>query len=118
MKNNCGRILCKKINQKAFVEFCKFKDLDTSYDGKVKGRLADMTGQLSTRMGATLRHVGHLLDQHPSQKTLVLLLTDGEPDDNDVRDPQYLRFATNKTVEDINRKGIRTFCLLRDIYVE
>ncbi|MGR2913077.1 hypothetical protein [Acidithiobacillus ferrivorans] len=118
MKNHRGRILCKKINQKAFVEFCKFKDFYTSYDDKVKGRLADMTGQLSTRMGATLRHAGHLLDQHPSQKTLILLLTDGEPADNDVRDPQCLRFATNKTVEDINRKGIRTFCLLLDLYAD
>ncbi|MHB1321511.1 MAG: hypothetical protein ACYCY0_08085 [Acidithiobacillus ferrivorans] len=35
-----------------------------------------------------------------------------------MRDPQYLRFATNKTVEDINRKGIRTFCLLLDIYAD
>lgn len=53
------------------VEFCKFKDFDTSYDDKVKGRLADMTGQISTCIGATLRHAGHLLDQHPSQKTLI-----------------------------------------------
>ena len=32
--------------------------------------------------------------RYPSQKTLILLLTDGEPADNDVHDPQYLRFDT------------------------
>jgi len=50
------------------VEFYKFKDFDAPYDDKVKGRLAGMTGQLSTRMGAALRHAGHLLDQRASQK--------------------------------------------------
>lgn len=100
------------------VEFYKFKDFDAPYDDKVKGRLAGMTGQLSTRMGAALRHAGHLLDQRASQKKLILLLTDGEPADNDVRDPQYLRFDTKKAVEELNRKGIRTFCLSLDPYAD
>lgn len=96
------------------VEFYKFKDFDVPYDDKVKGRLAGMTGQLSTRMGAALRHAGHLMDQRASQKKLILLLTDGEPADNDVRDPQYLRFDAKKAVEELSRKGIRTFCLSLD----
>ncbi|MGC9238566.1 MAG: nitric oxide reductase activation protein NorD [Acidithiobacillus sp.] len=100
------------------VEFYIFKDFQAEYDDKVKGRLAGMTGQLSTRMGAALRHAGHLLDQQPSQKKLVLLLTDGEPADNDVRDPQYLRFDTKKAVEELGRRGIRTFCLSLDPYAD
>ena len=100
------------------VEFYRFKDFDAPYDEKVQARLAGMTGQLSTRMGAALRHAGHLMDQRGSQKKLIILLTDGEPADNDVRDPQYLRFDAKKAVEELARKGVRTFCLSLDPYAD
>ncbi len=96
------------------VEYYRFKDFDAPYDDKVKARLAGMTGQLSTRMGAALRHAGSLLRRRPSHKKLILLLTDGEPADNDVRDPQYLRHDTKKAVEELGRQGIRTFCVSLD----
>jgi len=100
------------------VEYYRFKDFDAPYNETTRGRLAAMTGQLSTRMGAAIRHAGHLLSERPSQRKLLLLLTDGEPADNDVRDPQYLRFDTKKAVEDIARKGVRTFCLSLDPYAD
>ncbi|MEZ5449010.1 MAG: hypothetical protein R3E89_08420 [Thiolinea sp.] len=72
------------------------RTFDAPYNDTTKGRLAGMSGQLSTRMGAALRHAGALLAQRASQKKPVILLTDGEPADNDVRDPQYLRFDTKR----------------------
>ncbi len=100
------------------VEFYRFKEFDGPYDDKVKARLAGMTGQLSTRMGAALRHAGALMARRASQKKLIILLTDGEPADNDVRDPQYLRFDAKKAVEELARNGIRTFCLSLDPYAD
>lgn len=100
------------------VEYYRIKDFDAPYNDIAKGRIAGMTGQLSTRMGTALRHAGSLLNERPSQKKMVLLLTDGEPADNDVRDPQYLRFDTKKAVEDLSRQGIRTFCLSLDPYAD
>ncbi len=96
------------------VEYYRFKDFDGVYDDRVKGRLAAMTGKLSTRMGTALRHAGAHLARRPSQRKLILLLTDGEPADNDVRDPQYLRQDTRKAVEELARRGINTFCLTLD----
>lgn len=96
------------------VEYFRFKDFDAPYDETVKGRLAAMTGQLSTRMGTALRHAGALLSRRPSQKKLILLLTDGEPADNDVRDPQYLRMDTRRAVEELQRQGVHCFCLTLD----
>ena len=58
------------------------------------------------------------MERRASQKKLVILLTDGEPADNDVRDPQYLRFDAKKAVEELARKGIRTFCLSLDPYAD
>jgi len=73
-----------------------------------------MQGGLSTRMGAALRHAASFLLKQPEQKKLILLVTDGEPADIDVRDPQYLRHDTKKAVEEIATRGVRTFCLTLD----
>lgn len=100
------------------VSYFRFKDFDMPYSDLVKGRLAAMEGKLSTRMGAALRHAGHWLMQRPSQKKLILLLTDGEPADNDVRDPQYLRHDTKRAVEELARNGIRTFCITLDPHAD
>ena len=60
------------------------------------------------------RHVGSILKRQPSNKKLLLVITDGEPADNDVRDPQYLRFDARKAVEELTRNGIATYCLSLD----
>ncbi len=100
------------------VEYYRFKDFDTPYDDKVKAHLAGMSGQLSTRMGTAIRHAGTLMMQHASSKKILFVLTDGEPADNDVHDPQYLRFDTKKAVEELARNGINTFCLTLDPHAD
>jgi nitric oxide reductase NorD protein len=96
------------------VQYLKFKDFDQVYDEKPKARLAGMSGQLSTRMGAAMRHAGHYLRQQKSSKKLMLVITDGEPADIDVRDPQYLRYDAKKAVEELSRSGIITYCMSLD----
>lgn len=100
------------------VEYYRFKDFGESYDDKAKARLAGMTGQLSTRMGTALRHAGSILRRQHSHKKLLLVLTDGEPADNDVRDPQYLRFDAKRAVEELIKSGIHTYCLSLDPYAD
>ncbi|MCP5141847.1 MAG: nitric oxide reductase activation protein NorD [Gammaproteobacteria bacterium] len=96
------------------VQYYRFKDFDQKYDDEAKSRMAGMKGNLSTRMGAALRHAGWHLSNQPAQKRLVLLITDGEPADIDERDPQYLRHDAKKAVEDLAMKGIYTYCLTLD----
>jgi hypothetical protein len=96
------------------VQYFKFKDFDQDYDDSVKARIAGMRGGLSTRMGAALRHAGQFLRRQPQQRKLLLLVSDGEPADIDVRDPQYLRHDTKKAVEELALDGIRTYCLTLD----
>ncbi|MGD8587744.1 MAG: nitric oxide reductase activation protein NorD [Chromatiales bacterium] len=96
------------------VQYYRFKDFDQSYDDEAKSRMAGMQGNLSTRMGAALRHAGWHLSEQPAQKRLVLLITDGEPADIDERDPQYLRHDAKKAVEDLAMQGIYTYCLTLD----
>jgi nitric oxide reductase NorD protein len=96
------------------VEYYRFKDFEQPYNDLPKSRLAGMTGQLSTRMGAAIRHATHYLNNQRSSKKLLMVITDGEPADIDVRDPQYLRFDAKKSVEDAARNGISTFCMTLD----
>jgi hypothetical protein len=96
------------------VEYTRFKDFDQPWDDTPKARLAGMTGQLSTRMGAAIRHAGHHLKLQRSAKKLLIVITDGEPADIDVRDPQYLRYDTKKAVEEVARHGVVTYCMSLD----
>lgn len=96
------------------VQYLRFKDFDQHWNEEPKARLAGMTGQLSTRMGAAIRHAGHHLQLQKSAKKLLLVITDGEPADIDVRDPQYLRSDTKKAVEDMARHGVTTYCMSLD----
>ena len=96
------------------VEYYRFKDFDQHWDETPKAKLAGMTGQLSTRMGAAIRHAGHHLQLQRSAKKLLIVITDGEPADVDVRDPQYLRYDTKKAVEEVARLGVTTYCMSLD----
>jgi hypothetical protein len=96
------------------VNYWRFKDFDQPYDDIAKARLAGMEGKLSTRMGAAIRHATSALKAQRSTKKLLLVITDGEPADVDVRDPQYLRQDTKKAVEKAGRNGIMTYCMSLD----
>lgn len=93
------------------VEYFRFKDFDQPYDDVPKARIAGMTGQRATRMGAALRHATHCLNMQPSSKKLLMFITDGEPDDVDVRGSQYLRQDAKMAVLAAGRSGVHTYCL-------
>jgi hypothetical protein len=101
-------------NTRHDVGYYRFKDFDRPYGPLQKARLAAMTGHLSTRMGTALRHAGHFLRDRKCHKKLILLVTDGEPSDVDVHDPEYLVVDTKKAVEENNRYGIYTYCMSLD----
>ncbi|MCS6786252.1 MAG: nitric oxide reductase activation protein NorD, partial [Thiobacillaceae bacterium] len=100
------------------VHYYRFKDFDEPYGDAVKARLAGMKAGYSTRMGAALRHAGHYLKQRPQAKKILFIITDGEPADQDVRDPQYLRFDAKRAVEELARDGIVTYALSLDPHAD
>ncbi len=100
------------------VQYYRFKDFNQHFDDEVKSRLAGMSGGLSTRMGAALRHASHHLMKQPEKRKLILLVTDGEPADIDERDPQHLRHDTKKAVEELYSNGVLTYCLTLDPHAD
>ncbi|WP_407333097.1 nitric oxide reductase activation protein NorD [Enterovibrio sp. 27052020O] len=96
------------------VQYQRVKDFDHAYDDDVKSRLAGIQGGLSTRMGAALRHAKTFLAQQPQRKKLLLVVSDGEPADIDVRDPLYLQADTRRAVEELCLQGVIPYCLTID----
>ena len=73
-----------------------------------------MEAGYSTRMGAAMRHAGHYLAHQEADKKLLLVLTDGEPSDIDVKDPRHLIEDARIAVRELDRKGIYTYCINLD----
>jgi len=96
------------------VFYQRYKDFTQTWNDLPKARLAGMEGRFSTRLGAAVRHATYCLTQIRATKKLLMVITDGEPADVDVRDPQYLRFDAKKSVEEAKKVGIMPFCLTLD----
>ncbi len=101
-------------NTRHEVRYQHIKGFSEAWNDAVKARVAAMEAGYSTRMGAALRHAGHYLGARKADKRILLLLTDGEPADIDVTDPEHLRADTKKAVEELDTQGITTFCLSLD----
>lgn len=105
-------------NTRHEVRYQHIKGFTEHWDDRVKSRLAAMQAGYSTRMGAALRHAGHYLAARQADKKILLLLTDGEPADIDVSDPEHLRADARKAVGELETQGITTFCLSLDPHAD
>lgn len=101
-------------NTRHEVRFLHFKGFNEPWGPEPKARLAAMTGGYSTRMGAAIRNAGLYLSRRRNAKKLLLVLTDGEPHDIDVPDPEYLRVDTKRAVEELDADGVATYCITLD----
>ncbi len=105
-------------NTRHEVRYAHFKGFNEHWGDEPKGRLAAMEAGHSTRMGAALRHAGRYLEQRREEKRLLLVLTDGEPYDIDVQDPKYLQEDTHMAVNELDSKGITTYCISLDPHAD
>jgi hypothetical protein len=101
-------------NTRHEVRYLHVKGFSEAWDDAPKARLAAIEGAYSTRMGAALRHAGHLLSGRTAQKRLLLVLTDGQPADVDVSDPQHLLADAACAVRELDAKGLHTHCISLD----
>jgi hypothetical protein len=101
-------------NTRHDVRYYHLKGFAEQWGDEVKSRLAEMQAGYSTRMGAAMRHAGHYLKTQQADKKLMLILTDGEPADIDVHDPQLLIQDARQAVKELDREGIYTYCINLD----
>ncbi len=96
------------------VSYYRVKDFDDPFGAGEQNRVLALKGGYSTRIGAALRHAGWNLGQEPCDKRILLLVTDGEPADIDVKDPEYLVEDAARAVRELSGAGIICYCLTAD----
>ncbi|MFI4889254.1 MAG: nitric oxide reductase activation protein NorD [Steroidobacterales bacterium] len=101
-------------NTRHEVRYLHIKGFAEAWDDSPKARLAATAGAYSTRMGAALRHAGHLISGRQAEKKLLLVLTDGQPADVDVSDPQHLPADAAHAVRELDAMGLHTHCISLD----
>ncbi|MCR8549268.1 VWA domain-containing protein [Salipiger sp. P9] len=87
------------------------KRFDMPFDLMTGMALAGLRHGYSTRLGAALRYAGRSLSAEPCHHRLVLVLSDGEPSDIDVREPGYLDADARRAVQQLRTRGIAVHCL-------
>ena len=98
-------------NKREDVHYFRIKDFDKPYDSVAEANLAGLSGGLSTRMGAAIRHAGAELRRQPTHRRLLLVITDGEPSDIDITDQRYLVEDARRAVQSLAHEGIDVFCV-------
>ncbi len=101
-------------NTRHDVRYLHVKGYSERWDDEVKGRLAAMSAQYSTRMGAAMRHAAHYLENQKAEKKLMLILTDGQPADVDTKDERMLIEDARQAVKELDTKGIYAYCINLD----
>ena len=103
-----------RSNGRHEVNYLRFKEFGQPLDDDALGRLAAVDGELSTRMGAAIRHASRQMRQCRTAQRLILLLTDGEPHDIDVYHPGLLMHDAARAVERSAAEGTPVFCVSVD----
>lgn len=91
------------------VGYLRIKGFDEPMDAIIRSRLASLGSSHSTRLGAALRHAGGYLAGRRAFRKVLLVLTDGEPSDVDVPDPQYLVEDARRAAQQLRRRGTDLF---------
>jgi len=90
------------------------KRFDEPYGRDVALRIAGLEPERYTRAGAALRHATSLLMQRRAQHRLLLLLSDGKPNDVDEYEGRYGAEDMRQAVIEAKLQGIFPFCLTID----
>lgn len=97
------------------VRFNRLKSFDERYDSAARGRIATIKPGYYTRMGAAIRRATTLLAAQPQRQRLLLLLTDGKPNDVDRYEGRYGIEDTRVALHEARQQGLRPFCVTIDI---
>ena len=95
-------------------EFYTVKDFADGWDDETKMRLGGLAPLSYTRLGPPIRHTTTLLQAIPARVKLLMLLSDGRPNDFDAYGGEYGIEDTRKALLEARGRGIRTFCLTID----
>ena len=96
------------------IRFNVLKEFEHKYNAEVRGRIASVKPGYYTRMGAAIRHSSQLLAKQAATQRLLLILTDGKPNDLDQYEGRYGVEDTRVAIHEARQMGLRPFCVTID----
>lgn len=97
------------------VSYYTLKGFDETMSEDIRAQIGGMSGRLATRMGAAIRHATACFEGVESRRRLLLILSDGRPEDyDDGGDRRYLHEDTRMAVKEAVAKGVHPFCVTVD----
>lgn len=96
------------------VRLTQLKSFEERYGDAVRGRIRALRPGYYTRMGAAIRRATQLLLERGERQRLLLILTDGKPNDLDCYEGRYGIEDTRQAVLEARRAGVLPFCLTID----
>ena len=98
----------------ADVSVLPLKRFDERVGVAVRRRIAALDSDRFTRLGAPIRHLTAALCREPASRRLLLILSDGKPNDVDIYEGRYGVEDTRQAVAEARRQGVAAFCLTVD----
>lgn len=99
---------------RSHVRFHQIKSFSEKYSADIRGRINKIKPGYYTRMGAAIRHASNLLEKEPSEQKILLILTDGKPNDLDKYESRYGIEDTRMAILEAQKKGLQPFCVTID----
>jgi nitric oxide reductase NorD protein len=96
------------------IRFHLLKDFNGHYNAAARGRILAIKPGFYTRMGAAIRQAANILHEQPAGRRLLLIITDGKPNDLDLYDSRYGIEDTRMAVFEARRMGLTPFCVTID----
>ncbi|MFN5410976.1 nitric oxide reductase activation protein NorD, partial [Bradyrhizobium sp.] len=108
----CGdshSILTFTSRRNSWVRLETVKAFGEPMSGQVERRIGALRPGYYTRIGTAVRHAAHELADRPERKRLLLVLTDGKPNDVDHYEGRFAIEDTRKAVQEARRAGVAVF---------
>ena len=97
-----------------YVTVRSIKGFDERWSDDIAFRIAGLEPERYTRAGGAIRHATALLMREPATHRLLLLLSDGKPNDSDEYDGRYGVEDMRQSVTEARLQSIQSFCLTID----
>ncbi len=100
------------------VRYSLLKNFNESYSDEIRGRVQALRPGFYTRMGAAIRQSTKILAEQQSTQKLMLILTDGKPNDIDHYEGRFGIEDTHQAINEARKLGIKPFCITIDVEAE
>jgi nitric oxide reductase NorD protein len=96
------------------VRYNILKNFNESYSDAVRGRILAVKPGFYTRMGAAIRQSTEILKSQQVDQRLLLIISDGKPNDIDKYEGRYGIEDTRHAIQEARQQGLRPFCVTID----